>query len=69
MGFEELGARDDFPTAKLEGMLLAAGIIAPRERREDESEDEEEVLARERAKRITYGFTKYDSEDEDSDFD
>ena len=69
VGFEELGARDDFPTAKLEGMLLAAGIIAPRERREDESEDEEEVLARERAKRITYGFTKYDSEDEDSDFD
>ena len=57
VGFEELGARDDFPTAKLEGMLLAAGIIAPRERKEDDSEDEEEVLARERAKRITYGFT------------
>ncbi len=69
VGFEELGARDDFPTAKLEGMLLAAGIIAPRERKEDDSEDEEEVLARERAKRITYGFTKYDSEDEDSDFE
>ena len=50
-------------------MLLTAGIVAVRENREDDSEDEEEVLAAERAKRITYGFTKYDSEDEDSDFD
>ena len=50
-------------------MLLTAGIIAVPEKGEDDSEDEEEVLARERAKRITYGFTKYDSGDEDSDFD
>jgi hypothetical protein len=68
VGFEELGARDDFPTAKLEGMLLEGGIVAPRERREDDSEDEEEILKNERAKRIAYGFTKY-SDDEDSDFE
>mmetsp|Transcript_8104 Transcript_8104/g.20471 ORF Transcript_8104/g.20471 Transcript_8104/m.20471 type:complete len:252 (-) Transcript_8104:200-955(-) len=68
VGFEELGARDDFATSKLEGMLLAGGIIAVREKGEDESEDEEEEYKRERAKRITYGFTKY-SDDEDSDFD
>mmetsp|Transcript_14267 Transcript_14267/g.58069 ORF Transcript_14267/g.58069 Transcript_14267/m.58069 type:complete len:252 (-) Transcript_14267:5414-6169(-) len=69
VGFEELGAKDDFPTSRLENMLLTAGIIAVPEKGEDDSEDEEEVLARERAKRITYGFTKYDSGDEDSDFD
>ena len=69
VGFEELGAKDDFPTSKLEGMLLNAGVIEVPERGEDDSEDEEEVLRRERQNRITYGFTKYDSEDEDSDFD
>jgi|TARA_B110000977_G_scaffold91374_1_gene121266 thiol-disulfide isomerase/thioredoxin len=69
VGFEELGANDDFPTEKLERMLLNAGIVAVREKKEDDSEDEEETMKLERAKRITYGFTKYDSEDEDSDFD
>ena len=28
VGFEELGAKDDFPTSRLENMLLTAGIIA-----------------------------------------
>jgi hypothetical protein len=69
VGFEELGAKDDFATARLEGMLMSAGIIQIPEKGEDDSEDEEEVMAKERAKRITYGFTKYDSGDEDSDFD
>mmetsp|Transcript_5162 Transcript_5162/g.8056 ORF Transcript_5162/g.8056 Transcript_5162/m.8056 type:complete len:252 (-) Transcript_5162:473-1228(-) len=68
VGFEELGARDDFPTAKLEKMLLEGGIVSLPERGEDDSEDEEEVMRKETAKRITYGFTKY-SDDEDSDFD
>lgn len=68
VGFEELGARDDFPTSKLENMLLTGGIISAPQRGEDDSEDEEETLRQERAKRITYGFTKY-SDDEDSDFD
>ena len=69
VGFEELGAKDDFATSKLEKILLEAGIVTPPVKGEDDSEDEEEVLRRERAKRIAYGFTKYDSEDEDSDFD
>lgn len=69
VGFEELGAKDDFATSRLEGMLMSAGIIQIPEKGEDDSEDEEEVMAKERAKRITYGFTKYDSGDEDSDFE
>mmetsp|Transcript_47038 Transcript_47038/g.112759 ORF Transcript_47038/g.112759 Transcript_47038/m.112759 type:complete len:257 (+) Transcript_47038:244-1014(+) len=68
VGFEELGAKDDFATSKLENMLLAAGGIQTPEKGEDDSEDEADVIAKERANRITYGFTKY-SDDEDSDFD
>ena len=49
-------------------MLLAAGGIQTPEKGEDDSEDEADVIAKERANRITYGFTKY-SDDEDSDFD
>jgi hypothetical protein len=42
VGFEELGAKDDFATARLEGMLMSAGIIQIPEKGEDDSEDEEE---------------------------
>jgi hypothetical protein len=40
VGFEELGARDDWKTSQLENMLLTGGIIALPEKGEDDSEDE-----------------------------
>ena len=44
VGFEELGGKDDYPTAKLERTLLDAGVVAPIEKNDSDSEDEMEEM-------------------------
>lgn len=39
VGFEELGGTDHFETSVLEKILLKAGVIQPRQRSEDDSDD------------------------------
>jgi hypothetical protein len=70
VGFEELGGKDDYPTAKLERTLLDAGVVAPIEKNDSDSEDEMEEMRREATSRMmrSGGFAK-GSDDEDSDFD
>ena len=70
VGFEELGGKDDYNTTKLEGILLKAGVIAPVEKDDSDSEDEAETMRREAMSRMMRqgGFSR-GSDDEDSDFD
>lgn len=70
VGFEELGGKDDYNTTKLEGILLKAGVIAPMEKDDSDSEDEAETMRREAMSRMMRqgGFAR-GSDDEDSDFD
>ena len=51
VGFEELGGKDDYPTAKLEHTLLDAGVVAPIEKNDSDSEDEMEEMRREATSR------------------
>ena len=70
VGFEELGGKYDYPTAKLERILLKADAVVQPEKNESDSEDEVEEIRREAMSRMmrTGGF-KANSDDEDSDFD
>jgi thioredoxin-like negative regulator of GroEL len=70
VGFEQLGGRDDFSTAVLEGRLKAAGIVGGVRRSAaaaagEESEDEEQTMAAS----IRRGIVHKGSDDESSDFD
>ncbi|KAI7845313.1 hypothetical protein COHA_001155 [Chlorella ohadii] len=71
VGFEPLGATDDFPTSAVEKKLLKAGVVQPPERPKDDSDDEG---AQQRARTMRSGLTQQarrqrTESDEDSDFD
>eukprot|EP00232_Nephroselmis_pyriformis_P022252 CAMPEP_0182865820 /NCGR_PEP_ID=MMETSP0034_2-20130328/7885_1 /TAXON_ID=156128 /ORGANISM="Nephroselmis pyriformis, Strain CCMP717" /LENGTH=238 /DNA_ID=CAMNT_0024998139 /DNA_START=83 /DNA_END=799 /DNA_ORIENTATION=+ len=61
-GFAELGGKDDFPTSKLEARLKKVGIVKPKVRTEDDSDDEPEE---DQKSRSIFGFTKYGSDSEE----
>lgn len=61
-GFDELGSKDDFTTARLEKRLLKSGVISEPKRQQD-SEDEDDQLCR------NVRSSAQDIADEDSDFD
>eukprot|EP00884_Botryococcus_braunii_P002329 jgi/Botrbrau1/12097/Bobra.0186s0020.1 len=66
VGFDGLGTRDDFPTAKLEQKLLDAGVISPPEAT---GEDEDSGQPPEHVRRtVTRGSRILASDDETSDF-
>ena len=61
VGFDELGARDDFPTASLERRLLKSGVIAKPPKKEDSDEEQLPEWSR--------NIRRTEADDEDSDFD
>ncbi|OUS45723.1 thioredoxin-like protein [Ostreococcus tauri] len=69
VGFEDLGGKDDYPTAKLERILLDAGAVVPVERNDSDSEDEAEEIRREAMNRMIRGGYHRNDDDEDSDFE
>ena len=69
VGFEELGGKDDYPTAKLERTLLDAGVVAPIEKNDSDSEDEMDEITREATSRMMRAVVSQRIDDEDSDFD
>jgi len=69
VGFEELGGKDDYPTAKLERILLNAAAVVPIEKNDSDSEDEAEEIRREAMSRMMRGGLVHGDDDEDSDFD
>jgi thiol-disulfide isomerase/thioredoxin len=69
VGFEDLGGKDDYPTAKLERILLDAGAVVSVERNDSDSEDEAEEIRREAMNRMIRGGYHRNDDDEDSDFE
>lgn len=61
-GFDELGAKDDFTTAKLEKRLLGSNVISAPQKQPDSDEEDDERCQNLRA-------TGGNGSDEDSDFD
>lgn len=61
-GFDELGAKDDFSTVKLEKRLLQGGVITELQKKQDSDDEELEQMRNVRS-------TVKDLPDEDSDFD
>ncbi|EFN53113.1 hypothetical protein CHLNCDRAFT_26239 [Chlorella variabilis] len=70
IGFDALGATDDFPTSQVEKKLLKAGVVVPPPQRKDDSDDEEAAQA---ARTMRHGLARQHRQrtqsDEDSDFD
>ncbi|GAB4821581.1 hypothetical protein N2152v2_008627 [Parachlorella kessleri] len=46
VGFEDLGGKDDFPTSRVEGKLLKAGIVKEKVQKQADSDDEEGMISR-----------------------
>ncbi|KAL4439424.1 hypothetical protein ABPG77_008753 [Micractinium sp. CCAP 211/92] len=71
VGFDQLGATDNFPTSALEKKLLKAGVVQPPPPLKDDSDDEG---AQQRARTMRTGLAQLqraqqNESDEDSDFD
>ena len=66
VGFEEFGAKDDFPTSAVERRLLRSGVISVPQKRRGEDSDDDDLPEHRRA--AVYGG-KPGADDEDSDFD
>ncbi|PSC68608.1 thioredoxin domain-containing PLP3B-like [Micractinium conductrix] len=68
VGFDQLGATDDFPTEQVEKKLLKAGVIEPPPQQRDDSDDEGAAL---RLRTVRHGMHRQrrTESDEDSDFD
>ena len=64
-GFDELGAKDDFPTSKLEARLEQGGAVKPIVIQQTEEEKEEAL----RTMRKGFNQLKRTESDEDSDFE
>ena len=73
VGFDEFGAKDDFPTEAVERRLLRSGVVVPQRKSEDDSEDES-FLPAEHARRSVRrsvarpGRGEGSADDEDSGF-
>ena len=65
VGFDDFGARDDFPVGVVERRLLSSGVVIP-PKRSDDSDPEDLPEHRRRALRAS---VVKGSSDEDSDFD
>lgn len=68
VGFESLGAADDFPTSQVEKKLLKGGVIKEPPPQQDDSDDEGAQL-RSRTMRVGLAQKRKTESDEDSDFD
>ena len=66
VGFDEFGARDDFPVSAVERRLLTSAVIVPPQRTEDDSDPED--LPEHRRRAVKQSLVK-GSSDEDSDFE
>lgn len=72
VGFDQLGATDDFPTSSVERKLLKGGVVQPPEQPKNDSDDEG---AQQRARTMRSGLSQLSrrqqrtESDEDSDFD
>ena len=66
VGFDEFGARDDFPLCTVEKRLMTSGVIVPPQRTADDSDPED--LPEHRRRAIKQSVVK-GSSDEDSDFE
>ncbi|KAK9804390.1 hypothetical protein WJX72_010733 [[Myrmecia] bisecta] len=67
VGFDDFGQKDDFPTSAVERKLLKSGVVAVRQKTEDDSDsDGEREQIRHSIFKSTEGRT---GSDEDSDFD
>lgn len=69
VGFDELGAREDFSTERLERRLLAAGIVKASDKDSDSEDDESEQVRNSVRQSTLAGQREHSSDDEDSDFD
>ncbi len=75
VGFDEFGAKDDFPTAAVERRLARSGVLIPPKRGEDDSEEEAFLPAEHARRSVRSGGAarrargEDSAEDEDSDFD
>ncbi|KAI3424886.1 hypothetical protein D9Q98_008270 [Chlorella vulgaris] len=72
VGFDSLGAADDFPTSQVEKKLLKAGAVLPPPQRKEEDSDDEEAQQRARSMRVGMAQLQRkqrSTSDEDSDFD
>jgi thioredoxin-like negative regulator of GroEL len=67
IGFDELGAKDDFPTEMLEARILACGVI--RVQKVYEAEEPEQKMNTVRKGLASRGMIEPGDNDEDSDFD
>jgi hypothetical protein len=65
VGFNELGAKDDFATAVLERRLLKSGVITPQKGSEDGDSDQ---LPEHVRKTVYKSQMQRASDDEDSEF-
>lgn len=61
VGFDQLGAKDDFATSVLEARLLKAGVVQLPERRNSDSDED--------ALPVSKTLRTASIQDEDSDFD
>lgn len=66
VGFDDFGAKDDFPLSAVERRLLKSGVIVTPQRTEDDSDPED--LPEHRRRAIKQAMVK-GSSDEDSDFE
>ena len=66
VGFDEFGAKDDFPVTAVEKRLLTSTVIAPKLKSSEDSDPED--LPEHRRRALKQSLVK-GSSDEDSDFD